>query len=136
MPSFESYMPHVGLLAWMKYGHSSPVLSVVGRAFLCLMTSTTSRCQEFFREAGLTGAGAEAAVLCIKREFVQAQDASSFVHVSPILAALTNCDDLFPSYATHSLIAEISPLLGRLSRGIGTREDKLTCFLNIMSYLR
>ncbi|KZV61525.1 hypothetical protein PENSPDRAFT_658831, partial [Peniophora sp. CONT] len=135
-PSLETYMPHAGLHAWLKYGGDSPVLDKIRNSLLSLMTISQEGCRRFFREAGLSSATiAEATVSGIKREFAQAQKATAFLHLAPLLFALTNCHDLMPFYAKYSLLSEVALLLGRLRDGPGTREEKISGYMNASAYM-
>ncbi|VDB92124.1 unnamed protein product [Peniophora sp. CBMAI 1063] len=135
LPYLNTYMPHVGLHAWLQYGDDGPVLEPIRNAVMGLMAVDQEACRKFFRDEGISGAVAEKVVSKIKQEFVRSDSAQEFVHLSPFLFTFTNCRELFPFYEPYSLIHEVSTLLDRLCAGVGTREEKLTSANTALTYI-
>ncbi|KZV62353.1 hypothetical protein PENSPDRAFT_658201 [Peniophora sp. CONT] len=135
-PPPDTYMPHVGLHAWMVYGDSSPV-NVIALSVSCLLTLGHKCTNDLYREVIMSpsGVSAEAAVLRINREFARIKVPGTLITFTSIYMSIVHFPDILPAIGRHSLVREASAAMNRIHHGPGTVQEKTSCFSVVMAFL-
>ncbi|KZV61528.1 hypothetical protein PENSPDRAFT_293076 [Peniophora sp. CONT] len=134
-PAYETYLAHAGLHAWVIYCDLDIQLYGIPDALACIVGFSSEQCLQLLSEAGLSGAGADDAASCIRRDFSRINDVAMLMPFAPIHYAITMSSDVLPYYGKHALITEASSMVDRIYEGPGDRDDKVVCYAVVLNYL-
>ncbi|VDB92121.1 unnamed protein product [Peniophora sp. CBMAI 1063] len=135
-PSYETYIAHIGLHAWVVYGQQKTTLGIP-EALSCLVYFEPRQALQVVIDSSPSEAEADALALRIAQEFSRVQNADMLLPCASVHFTLSKFAGIVPYYGTHALITEASSMLGRISVSVsrGVMDGYYTSFPVVLAYV-